>query len=626
MRPRRLVAVALISAVIAVLLPGAARASVKPVYKGLWMSKAELDSIPTTGTGWSQMKSAADSSWGSANISDNNSKHDTYTLAGALVFARLHPNPEAEPYRAKVVNALMSVMGTENNDPADTSLGRNLSSYVIAADLINFPSFAPSQEVQWRQWLEALLEKTVGGMTLAQRHETRITNHGTMSGGSRIAAAIYLGDTADLDRSGRVTAGYLGEAGAWDGFEHGGDKSWYCDPDQLTGINPACTKSIDGANRDLGGVLPAEQQRCGSASWPPCKTNYIGGGLQGIAMQAELLRRRGYPVLEWGDEALRRAFDRMWAWEQDFGGWWGDGGSGESAHLTALAVFWYGHKRSSWWQHEDAGFGKNFGWTEWTHGMRASSAPIPDPDPGPEPDPDPGPEPDPGPGPEPDPDPGPDPDPDPDSPPAGSGIRMVGAAGGDNGWRTNALELPAPSGVRRGDVMIATLDVRGNPRITRPFGWKLIRSDDNGNTTYKATYYRVATKDEPDAYRFGLRRPHPAAGGIVAYRGVNTLDPIAAQGGRVNDRSRRMRAPSITTTTSDSMLVFLGGVPKRMPTPTPWTMTERFGALNSGGKYRVGSAAADQVLEAAGDTGTRGARLKKRSTSIAQMIALRPSE
>jgi hypothetical protein len=37
--------------------------------------------------------------------------------------------------------------------------------------------------------------------------------------------------------------------------------------------------------------------------------------------------------------------------------------------------------------------------------------------------------------------------------------------------------------------MIATLDVRGNLRIMGPSGWKRIRSDDNGNINFKATYF-----------------------------------------------------------------------------------------------------------------------------------------
>ena len=62
-------------------------------------------------------------------------------------------------------------------------------------------------------------------------------------------------------------------------------------------------------------------------------------------MQAELLRRQGYDVLAWGDSALLRAFDRLWEWEQSFGDWWGDGDSEDSAHVPALAVFWFGAER-----------------------------------------------------------------------------------------------------------------------------------------------------------------------------------------------------------------------------------------------------------------------------------------
>jgi Alginate lyase len=372
----------LVTVLLITLLPGAVREStmppsdarklVPPGHVGMWIDKAELQSIPMRGSGWQQLKSEADDDWGPARVADNDSDHDVSALAGALVFARLHPADLAEPYRDKVADALMAAIGTERGS-ADTSLGRNLSSYVIAADLINFPTYDPEREARWREWLVSLLDMKVGDMTLAERHETTLNNHGTMSGGSRIAAAIYLGDVAELERAATVFRGWLGDLSAYDGFSYQGELDWFCDPDRLIGINErGCTKTIDGAERNIDGVLPAEQFRAGPVTWPPGKTNYVWGGLQGATMQAELLRRQGFDVLTWADSALLRTFDRLWNWEQNFGGWWGDGGSDDSSHVPALATFWFGDQRD-WPQFEDAGKGKNYGWTEWTHGTRTSS-------------------------------------------------------------------------------------------------------------------------------------------------------------------------------------------------------------------------------------------------------------
>jgi hypothetical protein len=55
---------------------------------GLWLTPAEIAKLPTSGSTWEHLKSAADSDLGQPNIADQNSKHDTNTLAAALVSAR----------------------------------------------------------------------------------------------------------------------------------------------------------------------------------------------------------------------------------------------------------------------------------------------------------------------------------------------------------------------------------------------------------------------------------------------------------------------------------------------------------------------------------------------------------
>src|SRR6185503_21323535 len=77
-------------------------------YKSLWLSRDELDSLPTTGKSWSNVVAKANASWGSAKISDQNSNHDQYVLAGALYASRMNN----DAMRAKTASAIMSAIGT----------------------------------------------------------------------------------------------------------------------------------------------------------------------------------------------------------------------------------------------------------------------------------------------------------------------------------------------------------------------------------------------------------------------------------------------------------------------------------------------------------------------------------
>ncbi|MGH7316827.1 MAG: hypothetical protein ACREJS_11260, partial [Candidatus Rokuibacteriota bacterium] len=170
------------------------------VYRGMWIDKEELDTIPMSGSGWDQLKAVADGDWGAADLRDNDSNHDVDTLAGALVFARMYPEPAAEDYRARVADAIASIPGTEEGGSENSALGRNLASYVIAADLINFPAYDPEREAEWREWLdEVRIKPLVDELTMIENHEQRLSNHGTMHGASRVAVDIYLGDRDDLE-------------------------------------------------------------------------------------------------------------------------------------------------------------------------------------------------------------------------------------------------------------------------------------------------------------------------------------------------------------------------------------------------------------------------------------------
>jgi len=99
---------------------------------GIWVSREELSRLPMAGPAWAQLKATADGDLGKADIANQDSNHDLRTLAAALVYARTCD----QSYRAKAADAVMAAIETENNDRT-LALGRNLVSYVLAADLID---------------------------------------------------------------------------------------------------------------------------------------------------------------------------------------------------------------------------------------------------------------------------------------------------------------------------------------------------------------------------------------------------------------------------------------------------------------------------------------------------------
>lgn len=323
-----------------------AQSSVQNPYVGMWLTAKELSELPTSGAAWNALVKAADSSAGSPDISNQDSDNDVYVLAKALVYARTGQTK----YRSEVIDQLKRAVNTEAGGRT-LALGRNLVSYVIAADLVNLPAADPSFDSTFRSWLRKTLTETLDGRTLVSTHEDRPNNWGTHAGASRIAVALYLGDSAELNRAAKVFAGWLGDRSAYSGFKYG-DLSWQCDASKPVGINPkGCTKN----GRNIDGAQPEEMRRGGSFQWPPAPTGYAWEALQGAVVQAVLLHRAGYPAFEWSDRALLRAYQFLY----NIG--WTD--EGDDRWQVWLVNWAYGTNYAT----TTAGKGKNMGWTDWTH-------------------------------------------------------------------------------------------------------------------------------------------------------------------------------------------------------------------------------------------------------------------
>ncbi len=270
------------------------------------MSRAALMARPITGARWANLKAVADSALGSPNLCDQNSRHHLRTLAAALVYARTGVASYGAKARGGVIAAIRTLrVGCDN---ATLALGRQLTAYVLAAD---FADMAGTPDATFRAFLTTIRRRIIGGHGVWDSlYHTQIrsaTNWGAYAGAARIAASLYLGDTADVAAASKVTRGFLGDRAAFKFWDHlsPAAQSWSCAPTNYTPVNGFCRKGgllVDGA-------VVADLSRGGSRRWPPGATGvqYQLESIQGMGLQVELLYQNGYPLAwHWQNFALRR--------------------------------------------------------------------------------------------------------------------------------------------------------------------------------------------------------------------------------------------------------------------------------------------------------------------------------
>jgi PKD repeat protein len=335
---------------------------VRSASLGLLTTPAELAQLPMSGPAWERVKAAADGSLGTPRLRDLGNEHDVRTLAVALVYGRTG----IESYRAKAADAIMSAIGTEDGGLAAV-VGRNLISYVLSADLIDFASFDPARDAQFRSWLSAVRTEVFSDGSLVGEDQTHANNHGRHAGASRLAASLYLGDQADVAQTVAIFKGFLGDRSSYNGFRWNQDLSWQADPNSPVGVNPA------GSTRDgfsIDGALPEEMRRGCKFTVPPCPTAYPWGAFQSVFLAAEIMSRQGHDVWNWEDRALLRAVEFIHGLENAYGGWWA---TGDDIWQPWLINHAYG---TSFPAVAVTRLGKNFGWSDWLWGQAGGGTPT----------------------------------------------------------------------------------------------------------------------------------------------------------------------------------------------------------------------------------------------------------
>ncbi len=321
---------------------------------GVWLSQQQIMALPTTGTAWNNVVNWANKPIGTPSINNQDSDSDQVALAQAFTCARINQ------HCSEVGAALNTLASTTPSGDRALAWGRNISSWVIAADTV-YNSGNPSgiNISNFKSWANrAIRTNSSEGETIIQCHEHRPNNWSTMCGGSRIAADLIDGDTADLNRAWDEYRGYVGDRSSGYLFANTVvTTNWRCPGDSdRTAINPrGCVKF--GHNFD--GVLPAEMLRQGEySSWPPnLGTVYPFNGLAGIMLQAELLARHGYPSFTVADSAMLRAY----GWLIDVAGFSGTSRTDWMPYIV--------NKRyaKSYPTIEPPLPGQNIGFVDWTH-------------------------------------------------------------------------------------------------------------------------------------------------------------------------------------------------------------------------------------------------------------------
>ncbi|WPB73827.1 cell wall anchor protein [Archangium violaceum] len=136
-------------------------------------------------------------------------------------------------------------------------------------------------------------------------------------------------------------------------------------------------------------------------------------------------------------------------------------------------------------------------------------------------------------------------------------FRGVSSASGQG---LTSLSIPAPAGVQDGDVVLARLTNRNNVNavLTPPAGWTQLRSDQSASAIKTWVLYKVATATEPSSYTFTLDLSSYMAGTLVAYSGVDPLNPIDTHSGQKNGDSAAFTTPALTTSGAEGLAVWFG--------------------------------------------------------------------
>lgn len=201
-------------------------------------------------------------------------------------------------------------------------------------------------------------------------------------------------------------------------------------------------------------------------------------------------------------------------------------------------------------------------------------------------------------------------------------ITLRGTATSSSSSSATSRAPSKPTGVVSGDTMIAVVTHDGAATtVTPPADWIELFYQ-SGTDINVGVYYKVAGSSEGSSYTFTISESRALAVGIIAYDNCNvTFLPYDDFSYSVNSASTSMIAPTVWSTSTAGMLLFVGGITNNSASTPPSGMTERLDTGSTGIRVYM----ADQLLVGGGDVGSRTATISASHANIAGCIMLKPS-
>jgi hypothetical protein len=208
-----------------------------------------------------------------------------------------------------------------------------------------------------------------------------------------------------------------------------------------------------------------------------------------------------------------------------------------------------------------------------------------------------------------------------------------GASNFTTGNGSSSVIINKPAGVVAGDVMIVTLSSYGgssNPTLLS--GWTSISNVLLfSSSRYAAVFYRVVDGTEGTSFTFTITGASNSAGAIVAFSGVDPVNPLDATIQPISTAGNTTAIPAttITTNTANAAVIMFGMCSNAQArTFSGWTTTSPGGLTEiydyQGASYEfVGAAWAIKAI--AGSTGAGSATLSATGSNVGGiLIALKP--